>query len=63
MWPFKRKQESSEEIAAEKRLEEATGEVAWDEFDKEADREAGNPFAPLGIEGAMMRDALRDDAE
>jgi hypothetical protein len=40
MWPFKkRKPESSEEIAAEKRLDEVTRQVAWGEFDKEADRE------------------------
>jgi len=54
MWPFKRKQETPKEIAAEKRLDEVTREVAWGEFDKEAVREAPlGPLAPLGIEGAM----------
>ena len=47
MWPFKRKKESPQEIAAEERLDEATREVAWDEFGKEAAREApAGPFAP-----------------
>ena len=54
MWPFKKKRESPEEIAAEERLDEATREVAWGEFDKEAAREAAlGPLAPLGITGAM----------
>jgi hypothetical protein len=55
MWPFKKsKKESPQEIAAEVRLDEATREVAWDEFDKEAGREApAGPFAPLGVTGAM----------
>ena len=42
MWPFKRKQESPQEIAAEK-LDEVTREVAWDEFGKEAVREQRRP--------------------
>lgn len=79
MWPFKRKKESPQEIAAEKRLDETTREVAWDEFDKEAAREAPwGPLEPLGMTGAMqgplegdpdpgdersLRDALRDDDE
>jgi hypothetical protein len=54
MWPFKRKKESPQEIAAEEKLDDATREVGWDELDKEAAREAPlGPFAPLGIEGAM----------
>ena len=77
MWPFTKKHESPEEVAAEQKLDEATQEVAWDEFDKEAAREAPlGPFAPLGIEGAIagplqgdpdpgeehaLRDALHDD--
>ncbi len=79
MWPFKRKKESPQEIAAEARLDEATREVAWDEFGKEAAREApAGPFAPLGMTGATegplegdpdpgdergLHDALRDGAE
>jgi hypothetical protein len=79
MWPFKRKKESPEEIAAEKRLDEVTREVAWGEFDKEAAREAPfGPLEPLGMTGAMhkrpegdpdpgdehgLRDALREDDE
>jgi hypothetical protein len=79
MWPFKRKKESPQEIAAEERLDEATREVAWDELDKEAVREApAGPFAPLGLEGATqgklqrdpdpgdehgLRDALHDEDE
>ena len=66
MWPFKKKQESLEEIAAEQRLDEATREVAWDEFDKEAAREAAfGPLTPLGIEGAMegRAESDRDIAE
>jgi hypothetical protein len=46
MWPFKKKQESPTEIAAEKKLDEVTREVAWAEFDKEAARE--RPLGPLG---------------
>ncbi len=47
MWPFKRKQESPQEIAAEKKLDEVTREVAWDEFGKEAVREQqGRFFGP-----------------
>jgi hypothetical protein len=77
MWPFKRKPESPQEIAAEERLDEATREVGAEELDKEAARETGmGPFAPLGMIGAMqgplegdpdptdehgLRDALRDD--
>jgi hypothetical protein len=77
MWPFKRKQESPQEIAAVERLDEATREVAWDEFDKEAAREGtAAHFGPLGLGGATsgplegdpdpgdehgLRDALRDD--
>jgi hypothetical protein len=50
MWPFKRKQESPQEIAAEKKLDEATREVAWDEFGKEAVREQqGGFFGPLKL--------------
>lgn len=41
MWPFKRKPESPQEIAAEQRLDEATREVAWGEFGKESAHEAG----------------------
>jgi hypothetical protein len=79
MWPFKRKQESPQEIAAEKKLDEVTREVGWDEFDKEAGREAPlGPLEPLGLIGAIqgplegdpdpgdehgLRDALREGAE
>ena len=57
MWPFKkRKPESREDIAAEKRLDEATREVAWDEFDKEAVREAWRgPIEPLGMTGLVEK--------
>lgn len=48
MWPFKRKKESPQEIAAEKRLDEVTSEVAWDELDKEERRETLGPyFGPM----------------
>ena len=80
MWPFKKKPpESPEEIAAEQKLDEVTREVAWDEFDKEAGREAAlGPLAPLGLTGATegpvkgdpdpgdehgLREALRDEDE
>jgi hypothetical protein len=79
MWPFKRKQEAREEIAAEKRLDEVTREAASGEFDKEAAREAPlGPLAPLGMEGAIagplhedpdpgdehgLRDALHGDSD
>ena len=46
MWPFKRKPESPEEIAAEEKLDEVTREVASAEFQKEADREVGTMFNP-----------------
>jgi hypothetical protein len=53
VWPFKKKPESPEEIAAEQKLDEATREAAWGEFDKAAGREAGlGPLAPLGMIGA-----------
>jgi hypothetical protein len=68
-----------EEIAAEKRLDEVTREVAWGEFDKEAAHEAPmGPFAPLGMTGATegplkgdpdptdehgLREALREGEE
>jgi hypothetical protein len=77
MWPFKKKKESPQEIAAEERLDEATREVSWEEFDKEAAHEAPvGPFAPLGMTGATegplggdpdpgdehgLRDALHHD--
>jgi hypothetical protein len=79
MWPFKKKQESPQEIAAEQKLDEATREVAWDEFDKEAAREVRlGPLEPLGLTGAMqpppegdpdpgdehgLRDVLHEDDE
>ena len=44
MWPFKRKPESPQEIAAEGRLDEATREVAFEELDKEAVREQQGGF-------------------
>jgi hypothetical protein len=53
MWPFKRKKESPEEVAALERLDEGTREVAAEELDKEAAEEAGNPFEPLGVTGQM----------
>jgi hypothetical protein len=63
MWPFKKKQESPEEIAAEERLDAEVREVAWSEFDKEAAREAAlGPLTPLGITGAM-EGQLVDPAE
>ena len=53
MWPFKKRPESPQEVAAEERLDEATREVAWDEFDEEARREAPlGPLASLGLIGA-----------
>jgi hypothetical protein len=68
MWPFKKKErnESPEEIAAEERLDEETRDVAWEEFDKEAAREAAlGPFSPLGITGLMegRLESERDLAE
>lgn len=44
MWPFKRKTESPQEIAAEKKLDEVTREVAFQELDKEAVREQQGGF-------------------
>jgi hypothetical protein len=76
MWPFKKKKEPPQEVAAEERLDEATREVSRDELDKEAGREAPlGPFEPLGLTGALhgplesdsdpgdehgLRDALHD---
>jgi hypothetical protein len=62
MWPFKkRKPESPEEIAAEKKLDEVTREVAWGEFDKEAARERVlGPIEPLGVEGLRQEPLLKD---
>ncbi len=45
MWPFKRKKESPQEIAAEKKLDEVTREVALQELDKEAVREQQAGFS------------------
>ncbi|MDX6480436.1 MAG: hypothetical protein QOG85_946 [Gaiellaceae bacterium] len=66
MWPFKKKPESPEEIAAEEKLDRVTREVAAAELDKEAAVEAvtggfsaatggmiGNPLQPLEETGAM----------
>jgi hypothetical protein len=48
MWPFKKRQETPQEIAAEEKLDEATRGVAWDEFDKEERRETlGGGFGVL----------------
>jgi hypothetical protein len=62
MWPFKkRKSESPEEIAAEKKLDEVTREVAWGEFGKEAARESVlAPIEPLGEEGLRQEPLLED---
>ena len=60
--------ESQKEIAAEKRLDEVTREVAWGEFDK---NEGTGPLGPLVHPGPHgedpdptdergLRDALRD---
>jgi hypothetical protein len=46
MWPFKKKPESPEEIAAEEKLDEATREVASAELQKEADRQLSTAFNP-----------------
>ena len=42
MWPFKRKQESSPEVAADEGRDEELRDVGWDEFYKEADLEASS---------------------
>jgi hypothetical protein len=62
MWPFKkRKPESPEEIAAEKKLDEVTRDAAWGEFGKEAARERVlGPLDPLGVEGLRQEPLLRD---
>jgi len=68
MWPFKKKQESPQEIAAEERLDEATREVAWDEFDKNEGTGPTGLFVPPPRHGGDpdptdergLRDALRD---
>jgi hypothetical protein len=50
MWPFKRKPEPPQEIAAEQRLDQAVRADAWDELDesRKADAEAvrGSAFGP-----------------
>jgi len=64
MWPFRKKQESPEEVAAEKRLDEATREVALGEFEKEALRQAplGSSALLGGLEGAgAMRRPVHED--
>lgn len=64
MWPFKKKKESPQEIAAEKKLDEVTREAAWGEFDKEAAREAAwGPLQPLGMSGAMQREGDPDPGD
>jgi hypothetical protein len=48
VWPFKKTHESPQEIAAEEKLDEATRDVGWDEFDKEERRETlGGGFGVL----------------
>jgi hypothetical protein len=46
---FSRRPESpEEEVAAEQQLDEATEDVGWQEFDKEADREySASPLLPI----------------
>jgi hypothetical protein len=62
MWPLKRQQESSQEIAAEEPIDEELRNVGWDEFDKEADLENSRlstaVIGPLSTTGAV--DALRE---
>jgi hypothetical protein len=56
MWPFKRKPESPEEKGALAKLDEATRKVAWDEEEKEADRErTGWAPGPLILLGRRRR--------
>jgi hypothetical protein len=74
MWPFRRKQESPQEIAAEEKLDEVTREVAADELQTEADRELdtglgigelarfGHPREFQRIEGDALQEPI-DDAD
>jgi hypothetical protein len=72
MWPFKRKEESSHEVADEEGLDEELRDVGWDEFYKEADLEASSNLdtavmGPLALTGAMegrrrRRRGLRKEA-
>jgi len=63
MWPFKKKPESPEEVAALEKLDEVTRGVAAGELDKEAAREAPfGPLEPLGIEG-MKQGPLHGDPD
>ena len=63
--------ESPQEIAAEKRLDEATREVAWEEFDKNEGTGWHGPFVPPSPHGEDpdptdergLRDALREGEE
>jgi hypothetical protein len=68
MWPFKKKQESPEEIAAEKKLDEVTFEVAAGELDKEPPGMFGALQGPRKGEPAPgsepgLREAFREGAE
>jgi len=63
MWPFKKKQESPQEIAAEEKLDEVTRGVTWNEFDKEAAHQAAlGPFEPLGMTG-LTQGPLKGDPD
>jgi hypothetical protein len=75
MWPFKSKPESPEEKAALEKLDEETREVAWDEEEKEEDREVSTgsifrrrpvgrygrfrPFRP--VKGDPLREPVDDE--
>jgi hypothetical protein len=68
VWPFKRKPESPEEIAAEKKLDEVTRDVAWTEWDGEGPATPGLYFHPR-VSGREpkdehgLREAFRQGAE
>jgi hypothetical protein len=63
MWPFKRKKESPQEIAAEERLDDVTREVAWDEFDKAKTRGALDVRFQTDLHGKREAEARREAGE
>lgn len=57
MWPFKRKIGSAQEIVASERPDDEIRDIAWAEFDKEAELEASNlgtaVLGPLSLTAAI----------
>jgi hypothetical protein len=54
MWPFKKKPESPQEIAAEQRLDRAAREAGWDELDEAREKDAEAVQRDVAFGGSMI---------